>query len=70
MDFHKLTIVGVPHSLNNHGAATQNRAKCISFKHIFSVIENFYDLCQSIVKAAQPNQKDFLELVDESEEDS
>ena len=45
MTFHKLVIIGVPHILPNNVQPSLNKAKSISFKHISSILKNFYELC-------------------------
>ena len=56
LNFHKLVIIGVPHVLQNNDQPHLNKAKAISFKHIYSMIKNFYQLCLSIEKTANEQE--------------
>ena len=60
MDFHKLVVLGVPHALQNSSGVMTRPAKAMSFKHICSVLKHFYELCESIQKAAKLSRKQHL----------
>jgi len=57
MDFHKLVVLGVPHAMQNSSGHVARPARTMSFKHICSVLKHFFELCQSIEKAAGPPLK-------------